>query len=197
MSVRNHPSFKYLIQRCFPLNFGQYTFVKKVQLGHFQNKQKWKLKLEIEECGYEDESSDNMIFTIRCIREDDIYIIDSNIILEEDWVVPYDYEYIMKNIDEKMSSFLKQLHETIQCLHCGLYISNDHIFDNKCFNCGIQNLYDSENSRFCCSICMESIGFGNVKKCKYNHYMHCYCFIKYNTETNKDICPMRCGSNVE
>lgn len=195
-SLRNHPSFKYLIQRCFPRTFCSFSFIKKVFIGHLKNSKQWNLKIEIEECGYENEVNDNLVFNLKCIRDDDIYMTN-NIIYEQKWIVPYDYEYIMKNIDNEMSDFLKKIHELDQCLHCGMYVYNEIAFEDKCLSCGLQNLYDKENSESICTICMESIGYGKVKTCNNKHMMHIFCFIKYTTETNKDVCPLRCGSLIE
>lgn len=191
-SLRNHPSFQYLIQKCFPDQFGTFTFIKKVYIGHFTNYLGWNLQMEVEECGYEEED-DSMIFIFRCLRDNS----SSNIIYEQKWTVPYDYEYIMKYVDIELTKFMKKLHEVNECQHCGTFIFSESSFDDKCFQCGIQNIYDSTNSESQCSICLQSIGYGYIKQCKNKHYMHSYCFIKYNLETNKELCPLRCGSIIE
>lgn len=196
-SLRDHPSFKFLIQKCFPRHFSTFSFIRKVYIGHFYNQHNWSLKLEVEECGYDDENSDNMVFMIRCYRDDDLYHVDDNMIYEQKWVVPCDYEYIMKNVDEQLKQFMKKVHQIYQCIHCGKYIHEEESFDDKCFTCGIQNIYNQENSELICCICREPVGFGYYKKCKNNHFMHTFCFIKYNTQTNKDLCPFRCGSIIE
>lgn len=196
-SLRNHPSFKFLIERCFPRSFNTFSFTKNVYIGHFYNRHNWSLKMEVEECGYDDEMSDNMIFMFRCYRDDDVYHVNENLIYEQKWVVPSDYEYIMKYVDEQLKQFMKKVHEINQCSHCGKYIYSDISFEDKCLSCGIQNLYNLENSEHICSICHDSVGYGHYKKCKNNHLMHTFCFIKYNIETNKDICPFRCGSIIE
>ncbi len=191
-SLRNHPSFQFLIQKCFPNDFGTFSFIHTVYIGHFFNNRGWNLKMEIEECG-RDEESDQLIFMFHCFREnrtcDKIY--------EYKWTTPFDYEYIMKNIDSQLKQFMKKINEISQCSHCGEYIQQEHNVENKCFTCALQNIYDEVNSDKQCSICLEAIGYGCVKKCKNNHLMHKYCFIKYNTETNKNICPLRCGSIIE
>ena len=196
-SLRNHPSFKYLIQRCFPLDFGTFTFIRKVSIGRFSNKSNIGIKLEFEESGYDGDSSDNMVFTFRCIRENNIYNLDSNVIYEQRWVVPYDYEYIMRNVDQEVKILMETMDEMNECSHCGVYIFLETAIDDKCFSCGLQNIYDEINSDSTCTICLQSVGYGTVKKCKNKHLMHSYCFIKYNFETNKDLCPLRCGSIIE
>ena len=105
--------------------------------------------------------------------------------------------YIMKNVDDQLKEFMKKVNQINQCIHCGQYIHYEHTVENKCFNCALQNIYDEVNSDKNCCICLESVGYGSIKKCKNNHYMHPYCFIKYNLETNKDLCPLRCGSIIE
>lgn len=196
-SLRNHPGFKLFIQKCFPLSFGTIDFSRKVSIGSFTNAYKWLLKLEIEECGYYDDSTDNMLFLIRCYREDDCYTINNNIIYEQEWNVPYDYEFIMNDIDKQMSKFMNQIHDINQCYHCGNYITLNTSFENKCITCGLQSMYDEITSDKNCSICLEPIGYGKYKKCKNKHLMHLFCFIKYNIQSNKDICPLRCGSIIE
>lgn len=196
-SLRNHPSFKFLIQKCFPRDFGTFSLTRSVYIGHFHNRHQWSLKMEVEECGYDTELSDNLVFKFRCFRDDDRYHIDENMIYEQKWVVPYDYEYIMKHVDYQLTKFLKRIHQINQCIHCGKYIYDEISFDDKCFSCGLQNIYNTENSEYMCSICREPVGYGYYKKCKNNHLMHTFCFIKYNIETNKDLCPYRCGSIIE
>lgn len=195
-SLRNHPSFKFLIQRCFPRDFGTFSFTKKVYIGHFYNHHDWSLKMEVEEGGF-DEHDNNMIFMFRCFRDDDVYHVDDHLIFEHRWVVPCDYEYIMKHVDEQLKQFMTKVHEINQCIHCGKYICSDVSFEDKCLSCGIQNIYNETNSDDICCICREAVGFGYYKKCKNNHLMHTFCFIKYNIETNKDLCPYRCGSIIE
>ncbi len=196
-SIRNHPSFKYLIQRCFPSHFGTYSFIRKVYLGNFFNKHKWNIRLEIEESGYDNEDNDHMIFVFHCIREGNLYNVDSNVLYELSWKVPQDYEYIMKNVDKEIKKLMKLMDDIHECQHCGKYIFTESSFEEKCFLCGMQSLYDDVNSDKSCSICLQPVGYGYIKKCKNKHFMHSYCFIKYNLETNKDLCPLRCGSIIE
>lgn len=196
-SLRNHPSFQFLIQKCFPQEFGTFSFIRKVYIGHFYNQFGWNLKMEIEECGRDDEENDNLVFMFYCFRENDMYDIGTKKIYEFKWTVPFDYEYIMKHVDGQLKDFMKKVNDISQCLHCGHYIHSEITIDNKCFSCAMQNIYDDANSDKRCSICLDPIGFGNIKKCKNNHFMHTFCFVKYNLETNKDLCPLRCGSIIE
>ncbi len=190
-SLVNHPLLKNLINNCFARNF-TFSLTRKVNLGNFFNKHNWKLNVEIEECGYDTQLPDNIIWIFRCFRND-----NETIIYEEKWIIPYDYDYIINNIDEKFSCFVQKIHQIHQCIHCGKYIYDEIAFEDKCYACGLQCIYNTHNSEYICSICRDPIGYGFYKKCKNNHLMHIFCFTKYTVELNKNLCPYRCGSIIE
>lgn len=193
-SLVKHPSFKLLIDNCFA---DTYSFDRKVNIGNFFNKHLWNLKVEIEECANDVRYTNKFIFMFRCFRENNLYQMNDNLIYEQKWIVPNDYEYIIKYVDYQFAIFCKKIHQINQCIHCGKYIYDEIAFEDKCFSCGLQCIYNTENSDYICSICRDPVGFGYYKKCKNNHLMHTFCFMKYNIESNKNICPYRCGSIIE
>lgn len=197
MSLQNHPKLKLFIQKNFPRQFNNIVCDDDILwVGDFNSQQKWNLRLEIEENGYYDDTSEELIYTFTCLRTDCLYHIEPHIIYAEDWIVPHNYDYIMKHIDIQMKNFMTVIHNMTQCLHCGEYITLQNSFDNKCISCGLQTIYD-ENTGNMCSICLEPVGCGKIKQCKNKHYMHYFCFIKYNFNSNKNKCPLRCGSIIE
>ncbi len=190
LNFHDHPSFKYIVKSCFLTNSNNY----KIYLGSFVNKRKWQIRFQMEKKVVDE----NIILSMTFIRNDSLSDIASDIIYQYDWSVPYNYDYILNNINKEINRLMKIMDDVNECQHCGKYIFIESSFDDKCFSCGLQNIYDEINSEHICPICLQSIGFGKTKKCKNKHHMHPFCYIKYcNYQTNKNICPFKCGSVIE